>query len=35
VGGEGAKRLIDAARLSRPVSYRVGADLVVEGDLSG
>ncbi len=35
VGGSGPKRLADAVTLSRPVSYRVGADLVVEGDLSG
>jgi len=35
VGGAGPARLRGAAALSQPISYRVGADLVVEGDLSG
>jgi diaminohydroxyphosphoribosylaminopyrimidine deaminase / 5-amino-6-(5-phosphoribosylamino)uracil reductase len=35
VGGTGPMRLADAVTLSRPISYRVGSDLVVEGDLSG
>ena len=34
VGGRGPERLSDAVTLSRPIAYRVGADLVVEGDLS-
>ena len=34
VGGRGPERLTDAVTLSRPIAYRVGADLVVEGDLS-
>jgi diaminohydroxyphosphoribosylaminopyrimidine deaminase/5-amino-6-(5-phosphoribosylamino)uracil reductase len=33
VGGRGPARLSDAVTLSRPIAYRVGADLVVEGDL--
>jgi diaminohydroxyphosphoribosylaminopyrimidine deaminase/5-amino-6-(5-phosphoribosylamino)uracil reductase len=33
VGGEGPRRLVDAAQLERLVSYRVGADLVVEADM--
>lgn len=34
VGGIGPSRLADSVLLSRPISYRVGTDLVVEGDLS-
>ena len=33
VGGEGPRRLADAPRLERLVSYRVGPELVVEADL--
>lgn len=33
VGGTGPKRLADSVKLSHPISYRVGPDLVVEGDL--
>ena len=33
VGGEGPRRLVDATRLDRMVSYRVGSAVVVEADV--